>query len=102
MDAFSRGKMELGEDLMRHVGFVTEWVTPPQRSYDLLDLALSTWRVLTAEERETARSRLNTSLSGPSPYVALRLADERGARRYNNGSFLRTGLGAGGRAVAVA
>ena len=69
-DAFSRGKMELGNSLMRHMGLQPVWVTPPQRSYDLLDLALSTWRALTAEERETTRSRMNTSSSGPSPYVA--------------------------------
>eukprot|EP00964_Phaeocystis_antarctica_P017112 scaffold9438_cov98-Phaeocystis_antarctica.AAC.1 len=62
--------MELGNSLMRHMGLQPVWVTPPQRSYDLLDLALSTWRALTAEERETTRSRMNTSSSGPSPYVA--------------------------------
>ena len=75
-DAYSRGKFDLGDKLMRHMGFTPCWVTPPQRSFDLLDEAVSVWRAMTDEERQTTRSRLNTASSGPSPYVYESETDE--------------------------
>jgi len=69
-DSGSRGKFQMLDDLMQHMGFTPTYVEVPPRAYEIMDEAIVVWRAMTLEEQELTRSRMNSASSGPSPYVA--------------------------------